>query len=126
MNAILAIAAGGALGAVMRHGANTIALQWLGDGFPYGTFFVNVVGAFLIGIVITIFDYLWTPSDVVRAFAITGVLSAFTTFSTFSLDVIHLLERQQYLHMSLYFLGSVTLSIAGLLVAIHLTKAFIS
>lgn len=126
ISTIGAIAAGGALGAVVRHGVNTLSLQWLGDGFPYGTFAINIVGSFLLGIVISLFDHIWTPSDMMRAFLVTGVLSAFTTFSTFSLDVIHLLERQQYLAMSLYYLGSIILSIAALLLAIQIVKAIIA
>ena len=126
INTIAVIAAGGALGAVLRHGVNTASLQMFGDTFPYGTFFINIFGSFALGVVISVFDHFWTPSDLMRAFLITGILSAFTTFSTFSLDVIHLLERQQYLYMSLYYLGSITLSVASLLMAVHIVRALIS
>lgn len=126
ISTIGAVAAGGAIGAVMRHGVNSATLQLWGDAFPYGTLIVNVVGSFLLGAIVTLFDHVWTPSDMMRAFAVTGVLSAFTTFSTFSLDAIQLLERQQYLAMSIYYLGSVALSVLSIIIAIHLVKAFIS
>lgn len=126
INTIAAIAAGGAIGALLRHGANSASLLWLGDGFPYGTFMINIIGSFILGVTITLFDTIWSPSDVLKAFLLTGVLSAFTTFSTFSLDVIQLMERQQYMSMSIYYLGSVTLSVISLLLAIQFVKSLVS
>lgn len=126
MNAILAIAAGGALGAVMRHGVNIGAVKMLGHGFPYGTLVVNVAGSFAMGLLIAIFAHYWQPPEALRVFLVTGFLGAFTTFSTFSLDFSSLWERGAYLHSALYLGGSVILSIAGLFLAMALVKAFIS
>ena len=83
MTQALAIAAGGALGALLRYWASTGVHAWLGRGFPYGTLFVNVLGSLLMG-----FLYIWllermAVSPVVRAFLLIGVLGAFTTFSAF-------------------------------------------
>lgn len=126
MNAILAIAAGGALGAILRHGANISAVKLMGHGFPYGTLAVNVVGSFAMGLCIAIFAQYWQPSESMRYFLITGFLGAFTTFSTFSLDFANLWERGAYLHSALYLGGSVILSIAGLFAAMALVRAFAS
>lgn len=126
MNAILAIAAGGALGAVSRHGINIAAVKAMGHGFPYGTLTVNVVGSFAMGLLIASFAHFWQPSETMKLFLITGFLGAFTTFSTFSLDFVSLWERQAYLHSALYLSGSVILSIAGLFAAMALVKAFVS
>jgi len=126
MNAIVAIAAGGAIGAVLRHGANVSAVKLMGHGFPYGTLAVNVIGSFVMGLLIVTFAHYWQPSETMRVFLVTGLLGAFTTFSTFSLDFVTLWERQAYLHSALYLSGSVILSIAALFAAMALVKAFIS
>lgn len=126
MNAILAIAAGGALGALMRHGVNVGAVRLLGHGFPYGTFTVNILGSFAMGLLIAIFAHYWQPSENMRMFLVTGFLGAFTTFSTFSLDFANLWERHAYLHSALYLGGSVIVSITALFAAMALVRAFAS
>ena len=78
------------------------------------------------GIVVSLTATVWTPPEALRSFLIAGVLSSFTTFSAFSLDVINLLEREQYLYMTLYYLGSVTLSIAAILMAVTLVRGLVS
>jgi len=94
MNQLIAVAIGGACGAVVRFLMSSGLYQWLGRGFPYGTLVVNVVGSFLIGLLtealfmqrITItFDY--------RAAILVGFIGAFTTFSTFSLETLYLIEQ---------------------------------
>ena len=126
MNAILAIATGGALGALLRHGVNISTVKLFGHGFPFGTMGVNVAGSFAIGFLIAMFAQYWQPSETVRLFLVTGFLGAFTTFSTFSLDFVSLWERQAYLHSALYLGGSVILSIGGLFTAMALVRAFVS
>lgn len=126
MNAILAIAVGGAIGALLRHGTNSAALHWLGDGFPYGTLAVNVMGSFAIGFLIALFANIWQPSEAIRLFLITGFLGAFTTFSAFSLDFANLIEKQTYLQSAVYLGGSVILSIIALFTAMAMVRMFIS
>ena len=126
INTILAIAAGGALGAVMRYGVNVGASKWLGHGFPYGTLTVNVLGSFIIGILVVVFAHLWQPSESIRFFIVTGVLGAFTTFSTFSLDFASLIERHEYLAGSVYLGTSVIASIAALFIGMAITRGLIS
>ena len=126
INTIAAIAAGGAIGASLRFGTYTLSLKLFGDAFPWGTLFINILGCFLMGIVVSLTATIWTPPEALRSFLIAGVLSSFTTFSAFSLDVISLLEREQYFYMTLYYLSSVTLSIAAILLAVTLVKGFVS
>jgi CrcB protein len=95
MNQALAIAAGGAIGALLRYWASTGVHALLGRGFPYGTLFVNVLGSLLMG-----FLYIWllermAVSPLVRAFLLIGILGAFTTFSTFSMETLNLMESGQ-------------------------------
>jgi len=90
---LAAIAAGGALGAVMRFWVSTGVYSWLGRGFPYGTLSVNVIGSFFIGIAFVLLTERLTVGSEVRAFIMIGFLGAFTTFSTFSLESLFLLQE---------------------------------
>lgn len=125
INTIAAIAAGGAIGALMRYGTYSLSLKLVGESFPWGTLVINILGCFLMGVAVSVFATIWTPPEAFRSFLIAGVLSSFTTFSAFSLDVIHLLEREQYLYMSIYYLSSVTLSILAILLAIMFVKGVV-
>ena len=92
---ILAVAAGGALGAVARFLVSFGAEPLLGYWFPFGTFIVNVIGSLALGVLIQLTSLAWSPSAEVRAFLVVGVLGAFTTFSTFSVETVTLLQQGQ-------------------------------
>ena len=126
INTIAAIAAGGAIGACLRYGVNIAAVRALGHGFPYGTLAVNVVGSFVMGSLVIILAHFWQPSETIRLFLITGLLGAFTTFSTFSLDFANLFERGDYLSSAIYLSVSVILSITALFAGMAIVKGFIS
>jgi len=92
MTQIIAIAAGGALGALLRYWTSTAMHSRLGNAFPYGTLTVNILGSLLMG-----FLYIWltdrlASGPATRAFLIIGLLGAFTTFSTFSMETLNLVE----------------------------------
>ena len=126
MVTVLAIAAGGAIGSVARYGTVVWAARYLGAAFPYGTFAVNVAGAFVMGVLIELMALVWSPSDAARAFLFIGVLGGYTTFSTFSLDAWLLIERGEYGFAFLYIVSSVVFSIAALLGGLHLTRVVIA
>jgi len=119
----LAVGAGGAIGAMARHGISRIALKTFGPNFPWGTFIANIAGSFLMGFLIVWLTTREPVSPSLRAFLSVGILGAFTTFSTFSLDTIMLFRDKAYLAGSGYLLGSVVLSLAGLLLGLTLAKA---
>jgi CrcB protein len=92
---MLAIATGGAAGALLRYWTSTGIHGLLGRGFPYGTLVVNVLGSLLMG-----FLYVWLIDRLVagpamRAFLLIGFLGSYTTFSTFSLETLNLFESGQ-------------------------------
>ncbi len=117
-----AIGAGGAIGAMLRHGMNEGVLRVLGSGFPYGILAVNILGAFAMGVVIALFAQLWEPPSYIKSFVTTGILGGFTTFSAFSLDAVLLWERGETLGAIIYVALSVGLSIAGLLLGLSLVR----
>lgn len=114
MQLFLAAAAGGALGAGARFLVNVACAQLLGPAFPWATLTVNVVGSFLMGLVVGFSSLLLGGSAVLRTFLATGILGGFTTFSAFSLDSVELLERHQPALAGIYIAASVVISIAAL------------
>lgn len=108
VKAILAVGIGGGIGAILRYLVGAAFLQRFGPGFPWGTFVINVTGSFFIGVIAQLAltrAFGITPN--VRLFAATGVLGGYTTFSTFSLDTVTLVEDGAAPVALLYAGGSV-------------------
>ncbi len=97
MYQVLVIAAGGALGALMRYGISSSIYRFFGRDFPYGTLTVNLLGSFLMGIAVVLIMERMEMPELWRAGVIIGFLGAFTTFSTFSLETLALFENGQML-----------------------------
>jgi fluoride exporter len=111
--AIAAVAIGAAIGGVLRYVIGQLFLQRFGPGFPYGTLFINVSGSFLIGIVAQLaLTRAFGMTPLLRLLLATGVLGGYTTFSTFSLDALTLLESGM-LPALFYTLASVVLGFGG-------------
>lgn len=108
----LAVAAGGALGAMARYGAGVAATRAFGPNFPYGTLGVNVIGCFAMGLLIGLFAMKEPVDPALKLFLTTGFLGGFTTFSAFSLETILLYDRKPAL-AALYVAASVILSLAA-------------
>ena len=125
MNFILAVAAGGAVGAVARHFVISNIGTWTGHGFPWGTVAVNVAGSFILGVLAQVMAQVWSPSQELRGFLVVGVLGAFTTFSTFSLDTALLYERGSLGPVFAYVAGSVVLSVGALFLGLRLVRVLI-
>ena len=123
MKTVMAIALGGALGAVARHFISHWSVVALGNGFPWGTLTVNVVGCFALGVAVEVMALVWSPAAEWRAFLTVGVLGAFTTFSAFALDISILHERGEMLQAILYVTVSVAGSIAAIFAGMSLTRA---
>jgi CrcB protein len=84
---------GGAIGAVLRYGASLGVYSFMGRGFPYGTLFVNVTGSLLMGLLGVLMLERFSIGPEWRAAVLVGVLGSFTTFSTFSIETLNLLEQ---------------------------------
>jgi CrcB protein len=122
MTVYLIVALGSAIGGACRHAVNVGAARLLGVGWPYGTFIVNVVGSFVMGIIVGYFAPRGNPSQAWLVFLTTGILGGFTTFSAFSLDVALLIERGRVVETASYLLGSVGLSIGALFLGLRLMR----
>ncbi|HSF02717.1 MAG TPA: fluoride efflux transporter CrcB [Solirubrobacterales bacterium] len=122
MTAYLIVAIGSAIGGAFRHAVNVGAARFLGTGWPYGTFLVNVVGSFVMGVISGYFAPRGTVSQMWLVFLTTGILGGFTTFSAFSLDVALLIERGRFDATAGYLLGSVGLSVGALFLGIALVR----
>lgn len=123
---ILYVAAGGAIGSVLRYMVTTRAAALLGLNFPYGTMIVNISGSFLMGILVGYLSKTLPHSMELRAFLAIGILGGFTTFSSYSLDVVTLIERGQMAQAATYAILSVILAIASLFAGLYLMRQFIS
>ena len=106
MNLIIAVAVGGAIGAVGRYLVSSIVVQQMGTQFPWGTLTVNIVGSLLMGILAETMKLTWSPTPEIKAMLTVGILGAFTTFSAFSLDVVGLFERGEFVSLVSYTLLS--------------------
>lgn len=102
---VIAVAAGGALGSVLRFGIQ----KMFNLNFPYGTFAVNVVGCFLAGCFLAQFNR--GISATLFLFLMTGFCGGFTTFSAFSTESVQMILANRWIHVSLYIIASLTLGL---------------
>lgn len=126
MGTLTAIALGGALGSVARHGMTVYFDDLLGRDFPYGIFIANIVGSAAIGVLFVLILERGLLSEVWRSLLMVGFLGAFTTFSTFSLQTIGLLQEGRLFAATIYTIGSVLLSITAAYLAIVSTRTLSS
>lgn len=125
MMLVLYAAAGGAVGAASRYLVGIGAAKLLGYEFPWGTLIVNVVGCFLMGLLIELGALKFSMSSEMRTFLATGVLGGFTTFSAFALDFAFLYERKEHLASWAYLGASVILSVLALFAALALVRSWV-
>lgn len=116
---------GSGIGGMLRHGVNVASGHLVGDGYPAGTLFVNIIGSLLMGLLVGLFAFKGHGDHGLRLFLATGVLGGFTTFSTFSLDAVTLYRRGELAAAAAYAVGSVTVSIGALVLGLYLVRRHI-
>ena len=121
---LVIVAAGGAVGASLRHLKGLAAMRLLGVNFPWGTLAVNIVGSFAMGVFIELLARRFGASNELRLFVATGLLGGFTTFSAFSLDVAVLWERGAAGTAAGYVLVSVIGAILALFAGLWVARTF--
>lgn len=124
MNQIMVIALGGAFGAVFRFLISSGVYQWLGRGFPYGTLTVNIIGSLLIGLMTeALLLQRVVLSTEYRSAILIGLFGSLTTFSTFSLDTLHLIEQGQLSKASINIVASVFICLLAVWVGMAVGKS---
>ena len=103
---MIVIALGAAIGANLRYGLSFWAAQRWGATFPYGTLIINVIGSFVIGLVLVLATSRISLSEPMRLLLVTGLLGGFTTFSSFSFETYMLVTTGSIVEAGLYVLGS--------------------
>jgi CrcB protein len=124
MMQLLAIAAGGALGSVVRYGVSNLVHGVLGRGFPYGTLFVNILGSLLMGLLFVILVERTDVSPTWRMALLVGFLGAFTTFSTFSIETLNLMQAGDFIKALMNILASVLLCITATWIGFKLGRSW--
>lgn len=119
---ILMVALGGAIGSVVRYSVTLLCSAYLGLTFPYGTLIVNVVGSFLIGLVIAFFEVQIQIPPYWKAGAVAGFLGGLTTFSSFSFDTFALLEQHAYAKAGLNVLSNMVLGLMAVFAGYYAMK----
>ncbi|HAD30602.1 MAG TPA: fluoride efflux transporter CrcB [Methylophaga sp.] len=119
---LFAIAVGGAVGAIMRFAMSNGVYKLFGRDFPYGTLAVNVLGSLLIGVLFILLIEKLAVAAEWRAGLLVGLLGAFTTFSTFSLETFTLMENGAFLKAGLNVFLSVVLCLAATWLGISLGR----
>ncbi|WP_371136189.1 fluoride efflux transporter CrcB [Devosia sp.] len=123
MQAILLVGAGGAVGAMARYGFASVVGRLLPMSFPLATLLINIMGSVLMGVFIGLLARFLPPQQAeLRLFVAVGVLGGFTTFSSFSLDTIVLIERGALLQAGSYVLLSVVVCLIGLYLGLLVTR----
>lgn len=127
MSQMIAVALGGAFGAVFRFLISSGVYQWLGRGFPYGTLVVNIIGSFLIGLLTEALILQRVALSIeYRSAILIGLFGSLTTFSTFSLDTFYLIEQGQFAKASLNVFVSVVVCLIAVWIGLSLGKFLFS
>ena len=113
MRQVLAIAAGGAVGSLMRFWMSNWVHSFADRSFPYGTLVVNVLGCLLMGFLFVLFIDRLSDNPVLRAGILIGVLGGFTTFSSFSIETFNLIEQGAWAKAAANMSGSLVLCVGA-------------
>lgn len=119
---ILLVGLGGAVGSILRYLTSVLVQKYYSSIFPLATFIANVIGCFLIGILISWLEKNNTIDSPLKWLLITGFCGGYTTFSTFALENIQLMQSQQTLWAIFYSLGSILLGILSVWLGMTLAK----
>ena len=118
----VAVSLGAISGALCRYYLNLWFVERFGVGFPYGTFFINVTGCFLMGLVFMATESAIAISPEVKLLVATGFLGSYTTFSTYGLDTVSLIEAKGVIPALIYGVGSAVIGIISVKLGIELVR----
>lgn len=122
MQNYLAVFLGAGLGGVLRYWSSNFVYKFLPTTFPYGTLFVNIVGSFLLGIIMYYLDTNQLMSQQTKIFLTVGFCGGLTTFSTFSFETINYMKEREFLLAGSNILLNVLLTLLVLFISYKLSK----
>ena len=123
MATALMVGVAGAIGTLARYGLDGLVSRRFPGAFPLGTFVVNITGALLLGLVFTVLTERFMVSPSVRSAITIGLLGAYTTFSTLSLETLRLIEDGAYLIAAANALGTLAVGLVAVYVGVVLGRA---
>ncbi|HEX6208966.1 MAG TPA: fluoride efflux transporter CrcB [Actinomycetota bacterium] len=123
MATALIVGVAGAIGTLARYGLDGLVSRRFPGAFPLGTFVVNITGALLLGLVFTVLTERFMVSPSVRSAITIGLLGAYTTFSTLSLETLRLIEDGAYLIAAANALGTLAVGLVAVYVGVVLGRA---
>ena len=121
---ILSVAIGGAFGAVARHLVNISPAANLFEKFPFPTFLINISGSFLIGFLMILLADKINVSENFRMAIIVGFLGAFTTFSTFEIEIFGLVRERYFTTAFIYLVLSIVVGFVGVIAGVETARRF--
>lgn len=121
---VLYVALGGAIGSALRYGASVAVQRWAASPFPWGTLFVNILGSFLIGLLMISLLKAGEWRENYRLFLVTGLMGGFTTFSSFSWETWKLLDEGRFLFATANVFLSVGICLLATIAGAMLAKQF--
>jgi CrcB protein len=113
---------GAGIGGIVRYWGSNFVYKFLSPTFPYGTLFVNILGSFIIGIVMYYLDSRELISQELRIFLTVGFCGGLTTFSTFSYETINFLKEKEFLFAGLNIVSNVLITLFALFLVYKLSK----
>ncbi|WP_341480423.1 fluoride efflux transporter CrcB [Clostridium cibarium] len=122
---IIFVGVGGCIGASLRYLITIASSKLINSNFPFGTLIVNVIGGFLIGLIMELSNSTELISPNLKLFLTTGIMGGLTTFSTFSYETINLMNDGRYVLGSANILLNVILSLGGVILAKFLCKVVV-
>lgn len=128
MNSLILVFIGGGLGAALRYLINNFATDQISinseHNFPFGTFIANILGSLIIGFVVGLFENEIFTNEQLRLFIIVGLLGGFTTFSSFSLEIVNMAQSGSYMVAVGYILSSILIAIIFTLLGMKIGHSF--
>jgi fluoride exporter len=121
LKVLAAVAVGGAIGAPLRYELG-LAVSTPAGGFPLATFLINVSGSLVLGVLVTLIAERWPPTTYLRPFAATGILGAYTTWSTFMVDTDQLVQGDHVAVAAGYVVASLVAGLAAAYAGIWLAR----
>lgn len=125
MKLYLIVAIGSGIGGMLRYYISDLVQKYSSSLFPYGTLTVNVIGSFIIGLILFYLDSIKIISSEMRLFFTVGLCGGLTTFSTFSYETIKLIQDSEYLLAGTNILLNVFITLLAVLLAAFISKLII-